>query len=58
MLIAALLLLGLAFTGAWIVAAVQPEGEPGSIIPWFLGAAAAIVLLGLVGIVVRARRRS
>lgn len=57
LLIAALLLLGLAFAGAWIIAYVQPEGEPGRIVPWFLVAAAAIVVVGLLAIIYGAQRR-
>ena len=55
LLIAALLLLGLAFTGSWIVAYVQPGGNPWDIAPWFLLAAALIVVVGLIIIIERAR---
>lgn len=56
LLIAALLLLGLAFAGVWIVANAGTEGEPWPVVPWFLGAAAVIVGVGLAVIIGRARR--
>jgi len=58
LLIAALLLLGLAFAGSWIIAYVQPDTDPNAIVPWFLLAAGLIVVVGVVAIVARARRRS
>jgi zinc transporter ZupT len=58
LLIAALLLLGLAFAGSWIVAYVQPESDPKVIVPWFLLAAAVIIVVGLIAIIARAHRRS
>jgi len=56
LLIAALLLLTLAFTGSWIIDYVQPGRNPWEIVPWFLGAAGVIILVGLLVIVVRGRR--
>ena len=38
LLIAALLLLLLAFAGTWIIAYVEPNTNPWRIVPWFLGA--------------------
>ena len=55
LLIAALLLLLLAFAGNWIIAYVQPGRNPWAIVPWFLGAAGVIVVVGLIVIVVRGR---
>lgn len=57
LLIAALLLLVLAFAGSWIIAYVQPGRNPWELVPWFLGAAAAIVVVGLLVIVIQGRRR-
>ena len=58
LLIAALLLLGLAFAGSWIIAYVQPSANPREIVPWFLLAAALIVIVGLIAIIARAHRRA
>jgi hypothetical protein len=55
LLIATLLLLGLAFAGSWIVAYVQPGSDPWAIVPWFLAAAALIVVVGLIFILRRGR---
>jgi hypothetical protein len=48
LIIAALLLLAIAFAGSWIVAYVSPNGDPRSLLPWFGAAAAAIVVVGMV----------
>jgi hypothetical protein len=47
MIIIALLLLGLAFAGSWIVTAVTPGGDPYALIPWFGTAAGVIIALAL-----------
>jgi hypothetical protein len=57
LLIAALLLLLLAFAGVWIINYVQPGRDPWVIVPYFLGAAAVVVVIGLTAIIVQARRR-
>ena len=57
LLIAALLLLLLAFAGSWIIAYVQPGSHPWEIVPWFLLAAALIIVVGLIVIIERARHR-
>jgi membrane protein DedA with SNARE-associated domain len=56
-IIAALLLLALAFAGTWIFVYVKPDEDPWSIVPWFLGVAAVIVVAGLLVLIVRNRRR-
>jgi len=56
LLIAALLLLVLGFAGTWIIEYVQPGSHPWKIVPWFMMAAGAIIVVGLVVIVVRGRR--
>lgn len=56
LLIAALLLLTLAFAGSWIIAYVQPGRNPWELVPWFLGAAGAIVVVGMLVIIVLGRR--
>jgi hypothetical protein len=48
LVIAALLLLALVFAGEWIITYVQPGGHPAALFPWFLGAAAAILVVGFV----------
>jgi hypothetical protein len=55
LVIAALLILALVFTGEWIITYVQPGGHPAALFPWFLAAAAAILLLGLVIYLLRGR---
>jgi len=56
LLIAALLLLMLAFAGSWIIAYVQPDQNPWDLLPWFLGAAGAIVVIGMLVIIIGGRR--
>jgi hypothetical protein len=56
LVIAALLLLVLGFAGVWIVSYVEPDTNPWAIIPYFLAAAGAIVVVGLTMIVLRGRR--
>jgi len=57
LVIAALLILAIAFAGSWILAYVRPGTNPWSIVPWFGIAAAIIVLLGIVTDVLPRRRR-
>src|SRR5262245_8931586 len=57
LLVAALLLLAIFFSGYWIDEYVRPNGAPHAAIQWFLGAAGAIFLVGLIAIVLGARRR-
>jgi hypothetical protein len=47
LLTAALLVLGLVFGASWINVYVQPGSDPWAIVPWFLGAAALIVVVGI-----------
>ena len=56
LLIAALLLLVLGFAGSWIIEYVQPDAKPWALVPWFMGAAAVIIVVGLTLIVVQGRR--
>jgi hypothetical protein len=56
LLIAALLLLLLGFAGMWIRAYVQPGQNPWAIVPYFLVAAAVVVVVGLLAIVLQGRR--
>jgi len=56
LLIAALLLLLLAFAGSWIIAYVQPGQNPWELVPWFLGAAGVIVVVGLLAVIIGGRR--
>jgi hypothetical protein len=53
LIIAALLILALAFAGSWIVAYVQPGGDPWRLLPWFGSAAAVILVVGLIVVLVR-----
>ena len=55
LLIATLLLLGLAFAGSWIVVYVQPGSDPWAIVPWFLLTAALVIVVGLLLILRRGR---
>jgi hypothetical protein len=57
LLVAALLLLAIFFSAYWIDEYVRPGGTPAAAIPWFLGAAGAIVLIGLLSFILGARRR-
>ena len=45
-IVAALIVLGLVFAGHWIVSYVQ-NGKPWVITPWYGGAAAIIIIIGL-----------
>jgi hypothetical protein len=45
-IVAALIVLGLVFAGHWIVNYVQ-NGNPWAITPWYGGAAALIIVIGL-----------
>jgi hypothetical protein len=55
-LIAALLVLALAFAGYWIITYVEPGANPWSLLPWFGIAAAIIIVVGLFAYL-RPRRR-
>ena len=57
LLVAALLLLAIFFSAYWIDEYERPGGAPATAIPWFLGAAGAIVLIGLLALILGARRR-
>jgi hypothetical protein len=57
LIIAALLLLVLGFAGVWIITYVKPDTNPWSILPWFVGAAAVIIVVG-VGLILAAGRRT
>jgi hypothetical protein len=46
LVVAALIGLGIVFTGHWIVSYVQ-DGNPWSIMPWYGGVAALIIIIGL-----------
>ena len=48
MLIAALLILALAFAGEWIITYVRPGSNPWSLLPWFGGAAVIIMIIALL----------
>ena len=56
LLIAALLLLALAFAGYWIITYVQPGANPRDLLPWFGIAAAIIIVVGIFAYL-RPRRR-
>ncbi|HKT34625.1 MAG TPA: hypothetical protein VJR03_07320 [Nitrospira sp.] len=45
LIVAALIVLGIVFTGHWIVSYVQTT-NPWAIIPWYGGAAVLIIVLG------------
>ena len=55
LIIAALLVLALVFAASWIALYVQPGRDPSVLFPWFGGAAAFIVVLGLL-VYLRGRR--
>jgi hypothetical protein len=46
-IVGALIVLGLVFAGHWIVSYVQ-NGNPWALAPWYGGAAALIIIIGLV----------
>jgi len=46
LVVAALITLGIVFAGHWIVSYVQ-NGNPWAITPWYGGAAALIIVVGL-----------
>ena len=58
LIISALLLLAIVFTGAWIVRYVEPGGDPEGLLPWFGAAAAVIVVVGLLAVLIGGRRGS
>ena len=55
MLIIALLLLGLAFAGSWILNQATSGSNPSNLLPWFGATAGVIIALGLL-VYVRSRR--
>jgi len=57
LVIAALLVLALVFSGAWVVAYVTPGRDPTALIPRFVAAAGALVALAIFLYVRRGRRR-
>lgn len=57
LVMAALLVLALFFTGLWIYVAAQAGQDPSWLLPWFGGAALGIVTVGLVGYVISGMRR-
>lgn len=48
LIVAALIVLGLVFSGHWIVSYVNEDGNPWAIAPWYGLAALIIVLFGIV----------
>jgi len=46
--IAALMLLALAFAGAWILGYVSGSGAPWGLLRWFVGAAVVVVVVGFL----------
>lgn len=56
MIIAALLILALAFAGLWIVYYVQPAHDPQVLYPWFGLAAALVIVVGLAAYLLGGRR--
>lgn len=57
LIIAALLILALAFAGYWILQYAQTGGPPNAIVPWFGVGAAVIVVAGLAAMLLRGGRR-
>ena len=55
LVIAALLLLAIVFTGCWIIWYVTPGADPNVLFPWFGTAAAAIIVIGGVVFFIRSR---
>jgi hypothetical protein len=53
LIVAALLILALAFAGSWIVVYVRPGGDPWRLLPWFGAAAVGIIAVGLCVLLVR-----
>ena len=47
LIVAALIVLGIVFAGHWIVSYVQTS-NPWAIVPWYGGAAALIVVFGIL----------
>jgi len=58
LVIAALLILAIAFAGAWIIAYVNPGTNPWRLLPWFGLGAAIIVIVGIITDVLPRRRRN
>jgi hypothetical protein len=57
LVIAALLLLALAFAGSWVITYVRPDANPWALLPWFGIAAAGIVVFGLLAYVLPRRNK-
>ena len=58
LVIAALLILALVFAGEWIMTYVEPGGHPAALVPWFLAAAAGILIVAFIIYLLRGRSRS
>ncbi len=56
LVIAALMILALAFAAAWIATYVEPGSNPRALLPWFGAGAAVIIIWGLVTYI-RPRRK-
>lgn len=56
LVVAALIILALAFAAAWIATYVEPGGNPRALLPWFGAGAAVIIIWGLVTYI-RPRRK-
>lgn len=56
LIVAALLILAIVFSGYWIISYVTPGDNPLNTLPWFGAAAAAIIIIGLAIVIVRGRR--
>ena len=55
LIIAALLILALGFAGYWIMDYAATGGPPTGLLPWFMYAALAIVVVGLAVLLLRGR---
>lgn len=55
LLMAALLVLGLAFAGAWVIGYVSGDGPPWQLVRYFAIAAAGVILVALAAFTVRRR---
>jgi hypothetical protein len=58
LLIAALLLLALAFAGNWIIEYVKPGGRPWALLPWFGAAAGIFIVVALLAYLLSTRAKS
>lgn len=50
MLMSALLVLALAFAGAWIYVTAEPGDSGMWLVPWFAGAAAVVIVVGFINL--------